>query len=256
MQRSLTAPIRPRWACQQGGSVRHLQLLAGECQRLQAMHDVIDDVRSQEGQMDHSAPPASRRRARSRPPRDAAGQGCRSGRRDRSCDFRSAAGERADTSSRLGCSHGEVGRPRGPPRPAPLPPHSPPAAETARRPTAARLPRSAAPPPPRRAPAAPPPRRAAPGRASATCSIPEPVADLELAAGALGDLAAVVDHRDPVGEPVRLVEILGGEQDGDPGGGELARSSPRRRPRPGIEPGGGLVEEEHPRRHHQRGGDV
>ena len=34
---------------------------------------------------------------------------------------------------------------------------------------------------------------------------------LELVRGALGDHAAVVDHHDPVGEPVGLVEVLGGE---------------------------------------------
>ena len=41
-------------------------------------------------------------------------------------------------------------------------------------------------------------------------------APLELLRGALGDDPAVVEDRDPVGELVGLVEVLGGEEDRDP----------------------------------------
>ena len=37
---------------------------------------------------------------------------------------------------------------------------------------------------------------------------------LQLVGGALGDLDAAVDDRDPVGELVGLVEVLRGQQDG------------------------------------------
>ena len=39
-------------------------------------------------------------------------------------------------------------------------------------------------------------------------------AGLELVGGALGDDATAVEHRDAVGEPVGLLEVLGGEEDG------------------------------------------
>src|SRR5205823_1748585 len=39
---------------------------------------------------------------------------------------------------------------------------------------------------------------------------------LELASGALGDYPPVIDHRDPIGELVSLLEVLGGEQDRRP----------------------------------------
>src|ERR1700751_702210 len=37
---------------------------------------------------------------------------------------------------------------------------------------------------------------------------------LELAGGALGDQMALVEHGDPVRQPVGLVEVLGGQEDG------------------------------------------
>ena len=45
---------------------------------------------------------------------------------------------------------------------------------------------------------------------------------LELLGGALGDDLAVVEHGDAVGEFVGLVQVLGGEEDGDAVGDELA----------------------------------
>jgi hypothetical protein len=67
---------------------------------------------------------------------------------------------------------------------------------------------------------------------------------LELAAGSLGDDAAVVDHGHTLRQPVRLVEILGGEQHG----GALVRDAADQVPylvsAAGVQAGGGLVEEE------------
>ena len=51
-------------------------------------------------------------------------------------------------------------------------------------------------------------------------------APLELVGGALGDDPAVVEHRDPVGELVGLVEVLGGEEDRHAVGDELADDCP------------------------------
>ena len=102
-------------------------------------------------------------------------------------------------------------------------------------------------------------RRARASAAIASCGLLGPLepdldalaadALLELVGGALGDQGAVVDHRDPVGEAVGLVEVLGGQQHGralgDPrldhlpearsGCAGRARSSARR----GTAPAGG-----------------
>ena len=59
---------------------------------------------------------------------------------------------------------------------------------------------------------APRPRRCGRGSASRSCSVESPTDGLELVGRALGDLAAAVDDRDPVGELVGLVEVLRGEQ--------------------------------------------
>ena len=79
---------------------------------------------------------------------------------------------------------------------------------------------------------------------------------LQLVGGALGDHLAVVDHRDPVGEPVGLVEVLGREQHrrplGDPPFDRLPEPDPAAR----VEPGGRLVEEDHRRPRDQRRGEV
>ena len=50
---------------------------------------------------------------------------------------------------------------------------------------------------------------------------------LELVGGALGDQRAVVDHRDRVGEPVGLIEVLGGQQHRRAVGDAAPRSPPR-----------------------------
>ena len=79
---------------------------------------------------------------------------------------------------------------------------------------------------------------------------------LELVRGALGDHLAAVDHRDPVGEAVGLVEVLGGEQDGRPGGDPLLDHAPETQPAARVEAGRRLVEEEHRRAGDERGGEV
>ena len=79
---------------------------------------------------------------------------------------------------------------------------------------------------------------------------------LELVGGALGDHLAVVDHGDPVGEAVRLVEVLGGEQHRRPGRDARLDRLPQREPAARVEPGGRFVEEDHRRARHQRGREV
>ena len=79
---------------------------------------------------------------------------------------------------------------------------------------------------------------------------------LELVGGALGDHLAAVDHRDPVGEAVGLVEVLGGEQDGRAGGDPLLDRLPEADPAARVEAGRRLVEEEHRRAGDERGGEV
>ncbi len=71
---------------------------------------------------------------------------------------------------------------------------------------------------------------------------------LELVGRALGDDAAVVEHRDPVGELVRLVEVLGGEQHGGAVRDEAAHDVPHGVAAARVEAGGGLVEEDDARR--------
>jgi hypothetical protein len=57
----------------------------------------------------------------------------------------------------------------------------------------------------------------------------------------------VVEDRDPVGELVRLLQVLGGEEDRDADGHEVADDLPRGPPAARVEAGGRLVEEEDPR---------
>ena len=69
-------------------------------------------------------------------------------------------------------------------------------------------------------------------------------AALELVGGALGDQPPVVEHRDPVGELVGLVQVLGGEEDRDPVGDEVADDLPHGAAAARVEAGGRLVEED------------
>ncbi len=81
-------------------------------------------------------------------------------------------------------------------------------------------------------------------------------AALELAGRALGDHAAVVHHRDAIGELVGLIEVLRGEQHRRAGGGDLADRLPDRGASAWVESGGRLVEEQDGRREHEARGDV
>src|SRR5689334_15033735 len=67
---------------------------------------------------------------------------------------------------------------------------------------------------------------------------------LQLAAGALRDLLAVVDDGDARGKLVGLLKILRGEQDGDAGIGEAADHPPDILARLRVEAGCRLVEEQ------------
>jgi hypothetical protein len=55
----------------------------------------------------------------------------------------------------------------------------------------------------------------------------------------------VVDHDDVVGQPLGLVEVLGGEQRGGAVGDELVDDVPHLEAAARVEPGGRLVEEQH-----------
>ncbi len=70
---------------------------------------------------------------------------------------------------------------------------------------------------------------------------------LERVRGALGDDLARVDDPDPVGERVRLLEVLGGEEDGHALVARKPRDLvPERRSALDVQPGGRLVEEQQP----------
>ncbi len=79
---------------------------------------------------------------------------------------------------------------------------------------------------------------------------------LQLVGGALGDEPALVDHPDAVGETVRLLQVLSGEQQGRPPRNQLADQVPQVDTAAGIDAGGGLVEEQHGGLAHHRGGQV
>ena len=79
---------------------------------------------------------------------------------------------------------------------------------------------------------------------------------LELGRRPLGDDLAAVDDRDPLGEHVRLVEVLGGEQQGGAVGDQLADDVPHQRAGARVEAGRRLVQEQHRRTADQRGRQV
>ncbi|SKZ19005.1 Uncharacterised protein [Mycobacteroides abscessus subsp. abscessus] len=62
--------------------------------------------------------------------------------------------------------------------------------------------------------------------------------------GVVGDDTTVVDHRDAIGELVRLVEVLGCQQHGGAVGDESADGVPHLGAGAGVESGGRLVEEQ------------
>ena len=79
---------------------------------------------------------------------------------------------------------------------------------------------------------------------------------LELGGRAGGDLGAAVDQDHAVGQRVGLLQVLGGEQERDAVGHQLADRRPHHLAAAGIEPGGGLVEDEHVRGVDEAGGQV
>src|SRR6185437_8310924 len=79
---------------------------------------------------------------------------------------------------------------------------------------------------------------------------------LELVGGALGDDAAVVEHRDAVGEIIGLIQVLGGEEDGDAVGDQPADRLPHVAAAARVQAGGRLVEEQHLRLGDQAHGQV
>ena len=79
---------------------------------------------------------------------------------------------------------------------------------------------------------------------------------LELVGGALGDLDAAVDDRDPVGELVGLVEVLRGQQHRAALGDQVADGVPHLAAGARVEAGGRLVEEDQRRPGDQAGGQV
>jgi hypothetical protein len=76
--------------------------------------------------------------------------------------------------------------------------------------------------------------------------VPAGDAGLELLGAAFGDEGAVVQHGDAVGELVGFVEILRGQQDRDPVGGQASDDLPHGLAASRVEPGGGFVEEDDP----------
>src|SRR5690606_26642026 len=60
----------------------------------------------------------------------------------------------------------------------------------------------------------------------------------------LDDVAAVVDDGDAVAQPVGLVEVVGGEDDGGAAGGEVRDGVPDFAAPGRVEAGGGFVEEQ------------
>jgi hypothetical protein len=64
------------------------------------------------------------------------------------------------------------------------------------------------------------------------------------------------DHRDAVGEPVGLLEVLRGQQHGRAAGDAVLDRVPQRAAAARVEAGGRLVEEQHRRAGDERGGEV
>ena len=81
-------------------------------------------------------------------------------------------------------------------------------------------------------------------------------AALELLRRAGGDDRAVVEDRDPVRELVRLVEVLGGQEDRHAAGRQRADDLPHRAPAARVQARRRLVEEDHARVADERHGQV
>src|SRR5437868_1643120 len=71
--------------------------------------------------------------------------------------------------------------------------------------------------------------------------------------GDIGQDRALVDDPDAVGERVRLLQVLGGQEDRDPVlVGQALDLLPQRGATLDVQPGGGLVQEQDPGRMHER----
>jgi DNA-binding SARP family transcriptional activator len=81
-------------------------------------------------------------------------------------------------------------------------------------------------------------------------------AGLELLRSPGRDDRAVVDDRDLAGQQVGFLQVLGGQQDGDPGRGQAAHHLPHLVAAAQVEPGRRLVQVEHSRSADQAGGQV
>ena len=79
---------------------------------------------------------------------------------------------------------------------------------------------------------------------------------LELGERPVRDDPALVEDRDPVGELLGLVQVLGGEQHSRAAAGELLDAAPHLEAGLGVQPGGRLVEEDHGRIADEAHGDV
>jgi hypothetical protein len=66
----------------------------------------------------------------------------------------------------------------------------------------------------------------------------------------------MVQQRDPVGQLVRLLQVLGGQEDRDPAGHQVADQLPHGAAAAGVQAGGGLVQEGDPRLADQAHGQV
>jgi hypothetical protein len=97
------------------------------------------------------------------------------------------------------------------------------------------------------------PERAAEGpcRGAESCGVGEVQPDVRPGSAALellgapgGDHLAVAENGDPVGELVRLVQLLGGQEDGDAAGHKLADGLPHHAAAARVETGGRLIEED------------
>ena len=93
-------------------------------------------------------------------------------------------------------------------------------------------------------------------RPARSCRVEDPIDVFSSSGVPCGDLAAVVDDRDPVGELVGLVEVLRGQQHRAAVGDQLADRVPHLAAGAGVEPGGGLVEEDQRRPGDQAGREV
>ena len=89
------------------------------------------------------------------------------------------------------------------------------------------------------------PRRGRAGRRTAARTWPPGMRRLSSSGGALGDHPAVVEHRDPVGQLVGLLQVLGGQEDGDAAGHQVPDDLPHVAAAARVQPGGRLVEEDH-----------